>query len=170
TTSAEVDGFRQTEEKRLGRELVVADPSPTQANSNGQTNGHGESFYVQELHEVRGINRGLDRLREFGLGAADLVPAPRIAGREPVARFLVENGDVRRVLPHLRDFVPEVRRFGERGMSVTRFKGLGEMDGDELWATTLDPERRILLRVHLEDALKADEMFRVLMGEKVEPR
>ncbi len=55
-------------------------------------------------------------------------------------------------------------------MSITRFKGLGEMDGEELWETTLDPAKRMLMKVHLEDALKADEMFRVLMGEKVEPR
>ena len=44
------------------------------------------------------------------------------------------------------------------------------MDGEELWDTTLDPARRTLLKVQLEDALKADEMFRTLMGEKVEPR
>ena len=44
------------------------------------------------------------------------------------------------------------------------------MDGEELWDTTLDPTRRTLLQVQLDDALKADEMFRILMGEKVEPR
>jgi DNA gyrase subunit B len=51
-----------------------------------------------------------------------------------------------------------------------RFKGLGEMDPEELWDTTLDPARRTLLKVQLDDAFKADEMFRTLMGEKVEPR
>jgi DNA gyrase subunit B len=63
-----------------------------------------------------------------------------------------------------------VRQLGERGMTVTRFKGLGEMNPDQLWETTLDPKARTLLQVKLEDVLKADEMFRVLMGEKVEPR
>jgi DNA gyrase subunit B len=83
---------------------------------------------------------------------------------------MLENGDNRRVLPQLRELAPEVRRLGERGMTIMRFKGLGEMDGEELWETTLDPAKRTLVKVQMEDALKADEMFRTLMGEKVEPR
>jgi DNA gyrase subunit B len=168
-TEEQVDAFRVAEQQRLGHDLVVADESPEHG-GNGQTNGHGESFYVQEFHEVRGINRGIERLHEFGLDATGLVEAPRIAGREPAPRFVLENSDLRRVLPHLRELTPEIRRLGERGMTITRFKGLGEMDGDELWETTLDPAKRILLQVHLDDAFKADEMFRTLMGEKVEPR
>jgi DNA gyrase subunit B len=172
---ADVDAFRQAEQARLGRELVVADETPAHApGTNGNGNGSGEpqgpTFSVQELHEVRAINRGLERLREFGLAGPDLVPAPRVAGREPPPRFVLENGDTRRVLAQLRDLVPEVRRQGERGLTITRFKGLGEMDGEELWETTLDPAKRTLLQVKLEDALAADEMFRTLMGEKVEPR
>jgi DNA gyrase subunit B len=174
-TSAEVDAFRQAEEQRLGRPLVVADDphgGHANGNGNGHGNGHGEAlaFFVQELHEVRGINRGMERLREFGLGTADLVPAPRVAGREPPARFHLENGDSRRPLPHVRELPVEVRRLGEKGLTITRFKGLGEMDGEELWETTLDPDKRTLLKVQLDDAFKADEMFRTLMGEKVEPR
>ncbi len=169
-TSAEADAFLRQEQQRLGRDLVVADESAEHGSGNGQTNGHGETFLRQEFHEVRGINRGLDRLREFGLDASCLVEAPRVAGREPAPRFILENGDLHRVLPHLRELVTEIRRLGERGLTVTRFKGLGEMDGEELWETTLDPEKRMLMQVHLDDAFKADEMFRILMGEKVEPR
>jgi DNA gyrase subunit B len=169
TTAAELDTFRQQEQERLG-ELVVAD----EPQGNGNGNGHGEAptrtFFEQELHEVRGINRGLERLREFNLGAADLVPVPRVAGREPPPRFVLHNGESRHVLPHLRELAPEVRQLGERGLTITRFKGLGEMDGEELWETTLDPEKRTLLQVKLDDATMADDMFRTLMGEKVEPR
>lgn len=179
-TDEEVDEFRQ-EQIKAGRHLLVADEEVAkpdgakpegapEAKPNGKTNGHGEIFAVQELHEVKGVNAGLRKLRALGLDAHDLVPAARVAGREPLQRIFLENAERKQNLAHLRELVAEVRKLGEKGMKITRFKGLGEMDGEELWDTTLDPERRTLLKVQLEDVLKADEMFRVLMGEKVEPR
>jgi DNA gyrase subunit B len=70
----------------------------------------------------------------------------------------------------LRDLLPELRRLGENGLKLTRFKGLGEMNSDELGITTMDPKTRTLLQVTMDDAAAADEIFRVLMGDHVEPR
>ena len=165
----EVDAFRESELKK-GRQLVIVDGAhPTIGNgANGAVDS--EVFGSHELHDARAVNRGLEKLKAFGLGAADLIPAPRIAGREPPQRFARKIDGKSQDLAHLRLLVADIRKLGEHGIKIVRFKGLGEMDGEELWDTTLDPARRTLLRVEMDDALIADEMFRVLMGEKVEPR
>ena len=71
-----------------------------------------------------------------------------------------------------RDAISKEMRGGNPNVKVdiSRFKGLGEMDYEELWETTMDPERRTLKRITMEDAVKADAIFNLLMGEKVEPR
>ena len=103
-------------------------------------------------------------------------------------RPLIENGYVYSAVPPLyklkkgktervaysdeqRDLISaEMRGDGGAKVEISRFKGLGEMDPHELWETTMDPEKRTLRRITLEDARRADEIFTVLMGEQVEPR
>ncbi|HUG89792.1 MAG TPA: toprim domain-containing protein, partial [Planctomycetaceae bacterium] len=182
----ELDAFLAQQEELRG-ELEVADepqalppgaaaavPADRPAGENGNGNGRAPShrepvLQVIDLHEVRTINQTLRDLRPYGVTLGDFLPGESASG-EPVHPFAIENEDGPAPLTDLRQLLPSLRKMGEKGLKVTRFKGLGEMDPAELWETTMDKDKRVLLQVTMEDASAADEIFRVLMGDHVEPR
>jgi DNA gyrase subunit B len=170
TSRDQLEAFVKTKEKAAGGELAVGkpeeeltDPTPGTAADTGN-----DQLVVVDLHEVRSINAGLKELEQMGFGTESLLPQDRTGSEEP--RYKLRRGDSEIGLEDLRSLLSAVRRAGEKGLSITRFKGLGEMNAEELRDTTLDPANRTLLRVTMTDAAAADDLFRVLMGEKVEPR
>ena len=110
----------------------------------------------------------LVELGKQAFSLADLIPQDRTGIEE--ARFQLRRGEHTTDLGDLRGLLPAIRAAGEKGLTITRFKGLGEMNAEELRDTTLDPANRTLCQVTMRDAGAADELFRILMGDKVEPR
>ncbi len=172
TSRDELESFVKGKEKTAGGELAVGRMAEAEAAGDttpGTAPGTGDDqLVVVDLHEVRSINAALKELDAMGFGINSLLPEDRTGSEEP--RYKLRRGDNEIGLEDLRGLLTAVRRAGEKGLSITRFKGLGEMNAEELRDTTLDPANRTLLRVTMTDAAAADDLFRVLMGEKVEPR
>jgi DNA gyrase subunit B len=84
--------------------------------------------------------------------------------------YRVSTGKVTRYASSEKERDQIVKELDRKNVSVQRFKGLGEMNADQLWETTMNPETRVLLRAEIDDAVEADAIFTMLMGEKVAPR
>jgi DNA gyrase subunit B len=120
-----------------------------------------------ELHESKAVAELLNKLERKGLSIDQYRAADK-----PLFELLEGEGDnqKKRSITSIPEILEAVKDVGKRGVQITRFKGLGEMDAKELFTTTMDPAKRRLLKVDVTDAVEAEEMFSRLMGDEVEPR
>ncbi len=150
-------------EVEIGQDLLT--PSST----NAKANGNRRRGTLVELHESTTIQKLIADLAQRGLRVDHYAAADK-----PIFELIEGDGD--RATAHPLFSIPEIldkiMEIGRRGVQIKRFKGLGEMNAKELFSTTMDPERRKLLKVDLNDdnAVEADIMFSKLMGDIVEPR
>ena len=115
------------------------------------------------------IGRGLVFSKDF---QTSLLIGGRIAAYDAPPFQIFETGKEKEaiVAENTHQLLRMMIEEGKKGLGVQRYKGLGEMNPDQLWETTMNPEKRILLQVKIEDTVETDEIFTVLMGEEVEPR
>ncbi|QEG20157.1 DNA gyrase subunit B [Mariniblastus fucicola] len=169
TDRKSLDEFIKSHESESGVEVTIETEQDAGAKeAAGETVDTINTLRINEFHEVRTINSGLKALDEFGLGIGALLPVDRTGLETP--RFILYKGETENPVADLRGLIASVRALGEKGIHLTRFKGLGEMNAEELRETTLDPDNRTLIQIKMPNVAEADDMFRILMGDKVEPR
>jgi DNA gyrase subunit B len=125
-----------------------------------------------ELHEVKELEKLFIQLDQHGISIDDyfLTQEESVSGEKLATKYALVQDGARTDVAGVEQLLAEVLKLGKHGIEVKRFKGLGEMNSGELWETTLDPNKRVLLRVTLEEAGEAERLFSVLMGEDVERR
>jgi DNA gyrase subunit B len=111
---------------------------------------------------------------DFGLMVSpDMMALKKIAAvlkGAGVPPFIIEDQDKQIEVPTLSGVLNYILERGRKAQEIQRYKGLGEMNPDQLWETTMEPENRHMLQVKIEDGVEADEIFTILMGDQVEPR
>jgi DNA gyrase subunit B len=147
-------------EQEMGRELVVAHA--------GDFSEDEADIVVREFRERRSLERTVERLHELGFGAGEFLPPEEEEEADTICR-LEYNGSAEDIVG-LKEVLEGIRRAGKKGIDLQRYKGLGEMNPDQLRVTTMDPSTRKLIQVRAEDAMAADRIFSILMGPDVEPR
>ncbi|MDP2905695.1 MAG: DNA topoisomerase (ATP-hydrolyzing) subunit B [Candidatus Omnitrophota bacterium] len=133
---------------------------------------------VLELFEAEELDQVIAKIEKLGLDMSTYgfeIVAPKAGSKSDTtvklkALYRINNDKDSKDLFSLKEVLSYIQEIATKGMHIQRYKGLGEMNPQQLWETTMDPEKRTLLKVTLEDAVETDKMFSVLMGDQVEPR
>ena len=157
-TDAELKKLREEVEKRIGRQLeIFSDDAEGEAPSKS-------AFKWVEIYSAMPLDKLVSNLEKKGFTIDQYE-----AANKPLYH-LVDGDKNRMPIYSLLNLLDTVRDMGRKGLNIQRYKGLGEMNPDQLYTTTMNKETRKLLKVVLERSATADEIFTILMGDEVEPR
>jgi DNA gyrase subunit B len=168
-----IDGEEQFLHSAPAQDEIVATESELAAEGNGRLQANGRpARKLQELHEAKDLDKIFAQLDQLGLSIEDyfLTQEESVSGEKLTTKYALLSDDKIHDVAGIAKLLPAILTLGKAGIEVKRFKGLGEMNSEQLWETTLDPTRRVLLRVTLEEVGEAERLFSVLMGEDVERR
>lgn len=163
----------QAELEKSGHEVQLIEIEKEQAETEDIHEAEADAGRYCDMEIFQAANGGLRvRLANEFLESSEFKNLLRLYTQMEIHRgpFLVKDGEAEEKYNHPRDLFHRLMEDARRGLTVQRYKGLGEMNPGQLWETTMDPERRTLLQVKIEDEYLADELFKTLMGDAVEPR
>ena len=151
----------------VSRQLAGA-PTPPPAPVEKKTFATQKRVTIHEIFESTEMTKLLVALAKTGLDITTLTPTT--TARYTVTENLGQKSENKTELFGPLEIVTQIRANGRKGLSIQRYKGLGEMNPKQLFETTMDPDKRRLLKVSIDDAAKADGLFTLLMGDEVPPR
>jgi DNA gyrase subunit B len=159
----------------LGQATAAPAPVPTNGDATTVPADDRPVYRIQkssELHEVKDLEKLFTDLAQYGLMIDDyfLTQEESVAGEKLRTKYALASEEKTYEVAGVGQLLTQVLTIGKQGIEVKRFKGLGEMNAEQLWETTLDRTKRVLLRVTLHEAAEAERMFSILMGENVEQR
>ncbi len=152
------------QKEQEGQEILVQEENEHNGNGNGTSNGTPKiPLIFQEIHASDAIYKYVIAIESYNIKINTYFHTDQV-------QFDLLEGHENIPITAIYQIITEIRNLGRKGLDVQRYKGLGEMNPDQLWTTTMNPATRTLFQVRLEDASESDRLFSILMGNLVEPR